>query len=441
MAPFILTGAPASASNVVHVALRSASDRRLRALPLRASAGSTLEAAGRVQLGSLEGTTASIHTNTTVSIAHDLYSRRNSTQSSSLSPAVRNLRFNQLMRGLEHHQQQQQQRQQQQLASPPYHQPPSLFALSLPRSPALPPRDFYLSSAPASSAALQQAPRSPSRRPPVPLFSRNSTDDMRWQSTTTLSVGRMAGSTVPQDLDALLDLPTSDFDPYSATEPVAPHSDLSASAIVPAFSAVNSMNPLTVSPKDLMKEPDFSAPPSAAFTNLTSPSNFESPDPLDSFETSPIFSTVDGDLGGPDSWYPLFPGVAPESEESPLQPAEEVFAFGPPVAARSPSPLFSLSPSRARIKPGGKKRPAVAAVGPRKRDHPLPPIEVADPADSVAVKRARNTQAARKSRQKKVERVEELERTIERLHRDVEYWKQMALNREMAERGFRADDH
>jgi hypothetical protein len=73
----------------------------------------------------------------------------------------------------------------------------------------------------------------------------------------------------------------------------------------------------------------------------------------------------------------------------------------------------------------------VAGVNARQRK-PLPPIKF-DSADPAAMKRARNTEAARKSRARKLERQGEMERRIEELERMLEeskqreeYWRSMA---------------
>jgi hypothetical protein len=67
-------------------------------------------------------------------------------------------------------------------------------------------------------------------------------------------------------------------------------------------------------------------------------------------------------------------------------------------------------------------------VNARKRDKPLPPI-VVDESDAVALKRARNTAAARKSRAKKVNEREDMEGRIAELEAEVERWKSIALGR------------
>jgi hypothetical protein len=78
---------------------------------------------------------------------------------------------------------------------------------------------------------------------------------------------------------------------------------------------------------------------------------------------------------------------------------------------------------------------SVSGVNSRRRDKPLPPITY-DTADPVASKRARNTEAARKSRARKMERhdamerrISELEKQLEDTQRREEYWKSLAQSR------------
>ncbi|EEP80982.1 cross-pathway control protein A [Uncinocarpus reesii 1704] len=75
---------------------------------------------------------------------------------------------------------------------------------------------------------------------------------------------------------------------------------------------------------------------------------------------------------------------------------------------------------------------SISGVKPRNRDKPLPPI-VYDSADPVAAKRARNTEAARKSRARKVEVQEQMERRIAELEKELQksrqseaYWRSIA---------------
>ena len=67
---------------------------------------------------------------------------------------------------------------------------------------------------------------------------------------------------------------------------------------------------------------------------------------------------------------------------------------------------------------GGVKKP-------HRRKDSLPPI-LYDPEDGVAKKRARNTLAARESRQRKVDYVRTLEKSKAELESEVERWKQIA---------------
>ena len=67
------------------------------------------------------------------------------------------------------------------------------------------------------------------------------------------------------------------------------------------------------------------------------------------------------------------------------------------------------------------------------RTEPLPPIVVEDPNDTVAVKRARNTAAARKSRKRREDHMNTLEAENQKLKEEVEYWKKQALSKDQNE--------
>jgi len=56
----------------------------------------------------------------------------------------------------------------------------------------------------------------------------------------------------------------------------------------------------------------------------------------------------------------------------------------------------------------------------------LPQIEAPDPNDLVAVKRMNNTMAARKSRQRQIDKLARLERTVEELAAERNHWKNWA---------------
>ena len=191
---------------------------------------------------------------------------------------------------------------------------------------------------------------------------------------------------------------------------------------LPVFDNAGHMNTRTVSPKDLQIGAS-SAPNSTALTNLTSPSVLNESPGFDNYEVSPVY----GDLDFTDNtvpWPPLFP-----SSDMQVPPPIPPGTIPPQIS----SPLEQSSNSEddrspMRRKPGPRRHSAVSGVGTRRRDRPLPPIIVDDPTDIVAMKRARNTLAARKSRQRKAERLDELESRIAALTKERDQWKTLALS-------------
>jgi Basic region leucine zipper len=182
----------------------------------------------------------------------------------------------------------------------------------------------------------------------------------------------------------------------------------------------------TVSPKDLM-----SGPPSSFSTELGTPqSTFDSPGDL-SFGhfTSPVY-VADHDLPADhNDWTSLFPDsqVMPGDDfdismttMSQLKTTKHVTS-DMDMSAESPASSEDMSPKPGDVSSHRSKS---------KRDlHDLK----FDPADPVAVKRARNTMAARKSRRRKLEkqeqmedRIRELEEMLAKSEKDAQYWKAMA---------------
>jgi len=161
---------------------------------------------------------------------------------------------------------------------------------------------------------------------------------------------------------------------------------------------------------------------------LTSPSTYnDSPEYTDNFDVSPFVGNngdLDQALGDP--WYPLFPQddqvEHSQLSQSPLLPEEE---FEVSEQLRSAN---SRRRSGTGTSPTGTHA-SVSGVAARKRDKPLPPIIVEDPNDTIAMKRARNTLAARKSRQRKMQRFDELEERIAKLEEERDHWKTIALQR------------
>lgn len=184
----------------------------------------------------------------------------------------------------------------------------------------------------------------------------------------------------------------------------------------------------TISPQELLMNP----PASAATTHLTSPLSFFD-SPSESYDTSPLFAPDDVSPGN--DWYSLFPETNPDNEDSsvsPPLPAQNQDHSPAPGSGYSDDELLDQpdSPGTSpifRSSSSGPQRRSVTS-GVRKNRGPLPPIVVEDPSDTVAMKRARNTLAARKSRAKKLERMEEMEVEIEKLKDQVEHWKNLAMN-------------
>ncbi|CAP66734.1 uncharacterized protein PODANS_4_7660, partial [Podospora anserina S mat+] len=292
------------------------------------------------------------------------------------------------------------------------------------------PQQFYASSAPSSSVALN-IPKQRQHRPPVPLFPQGPGGvppgkmNIQGNFTPQHHLARHRGSHMRSDLD---------LDDFTAFEGGA-STTYSSPALPTVFDLSSSVsstgqNLATVSPQELMmNEPFMSAPNSTAFTALTSPSLYNgSPDFCDSYETSPHFGGGGDFDSNPDNWFPLFPTtntepeapkealVGPKPEQSPVITAEELEVKSLASGHRRKS---STSPPT--------RHSSIAGVNSRRRDKPLPPIIVDDPTDTVAMKRARNTLAARKSRERKAARLDELEEKIEKLSAERDHWKQLAL--------------
>ncbi|CAG2006974.1 unnamed protein product [Fusarium graminearum] len=268
-----------------------------------------------------------------------------------------------------------------------------------------PTNQFYASSAPSSSTTLNKQNRA--ARPPVPLFS---------QST----------GSVPQQTAKMMNAADVELEEFTAFEGGA-HTAFSSPAVASVFdfssSASSSIaNLATISPQDLLvQEPFMSAPNSSALTALTSPSIYnESPD-FDQYDVSPNFGNAEFDAPGGE-WFSLFPSepsAVPQLsvETSPEMKSDELDSDSqsPPLNRRK----SGTSPST--------RHSSVAGVNARKRDKPLPPIIIDDPSDIVAMKRARNTLAARKSRERKAMKMDELEDKIAKLEEERDHWKRIAL--------------
>lgn len=292
---------------------------------------------------------------------------------------------------------------------------------------------LYANSAPSSTVGLhQQSPRS---RPPVPLF----------HSTSEIPQSNMARSYLFEGssfLEGALSLsPTLTTSPDSSdtmfnfsefTSVSDEHDDgldESLNNFTTHFEAINDPSlgqPSTVSPKEIMVD-SMSAPPSGAFTDLTTPatSTWESPYTANSCETSPLFIDNLSPDDDPDKWPSLFGEIQDPEREATVSDSitsPKTSHVAPKMSRNDSSPGQTSSRSSQQ-----GRHSFTAGVAPRRRDKPLPVITVEDPTDTIAVKRARNTLAARKSREKRMERTEALVNQVNDLEAEVEHWKGIAL--------------
>lgn len=188
--------------------------------------------------------------------------------------------------------------------------------------------------------------------------------------------------------------------------------------------------PQTVSPIDCLLSPD-NVPGSALFSDLTSPSmSNTSPDFSDNFDASPMLASTDAI---PDNWFPLFSDneavddsfqhttnlvdTTEEGLEDLPCPTKVTETFEQTSSSPSPSPsiLHRLS------SPSGVQKN-------RRTGKTLEPIEVED-LDPVSAKRAKNTMAARKSRQKKRDVEEQLRIELAAMTAERDRWMHAAIAR------------
>ncbi|KAF2267007.1 hypothetical protein CC78DRAFT_566434 [Lojkania enalia] len=279
---------------------------------------------------------------------------------------------------------------------------------------------FYANSAPSSTTELQQPQlQQRQQRPPVPLFSSFSNNITQPQQQNITMADLNSNNSFDSNMGAGLG--------------PAYGSDSDWEFPASAFTSINdasatSGSTRTISPKDIFQDPFGSAPPSTAFTDLTSPEIGESPFIGESYETSPMFY---GDaVAATDKWYSLFPEAEAESNIKPAQPADLERTVSQNSLARSSSSSNSpitLDSSNRRKSTTNSPALNASISKPRRRKGVLPPITV-DPNDKAALKRARNTLAARDSRQRKFDHVQSLERRNAELEAEVEKWKNIAIS-------------
>ncbi|KAK2800072.1 hypothetical protein FQN51_006311 [Onygenales sp. PD_10] len=278
------------------------------------------------------------------------------------------------------------------------------------------PASFYAASAPSNS------PRS--KRPPVPLFNHSAENISSRQNLNTQQAHRrvMSTSNIPLGFPEYLDFSTDLL-----------VEDLMESPGTASFSSVNEpgSNQVTVSPKDLMLDASSSLPPSGCLTNISTPPSFDSPGYF-SQNASPMFFN-DADLPDSGQWASLFPQSSSVEDVEKAAMIPDLPITGPVAVASSPVVKNSSSTEGSpRSGRPSTRHSSVSGVKARHREKPLPAIEY-DPTDATAAKRARNTEAARKSRARKLEyqvqmetRIAELEAALEESRRNETYWKSLA---------------
>lgn len=283
--------------------------------------------------------------------------------------------------------------------------------------------NFYANSAPSSTTGLAQPSlqlqQHLQQRPPVPLFHSTSSNIPQIHSVTNMA-DLNTNNSFDSNLGSGLGQSFGSSDMW----------DMSASTS--AFTSINSVagSTQTVSPKDIFNDPLGSVPPSTAFTNLTSPDIDQSPYLHDNFDTSPMFSH-DSTLA-PEDWFPLFPNAEQFTTATPyIAPALERTISTSSNAQSNPSSMNSpvILDNGARRKSSVTGSPATNGAGvnkSRRRKEKLSPI-IVDPTDKVALKRARNTLAARDSRQRKFDHVQTLEKRNAELEAEIEKWKSIAV--------------
>ncbi|TID21649.1 cross-pathway control protein 1 [Venturia nashicola] len=276
-------------------------------------------------------------------------------------------------------------------------------------------QNFYSNSAPGSTVNI----RPQQTRPPVPLFNSNSTENIHSLSS---QLPTMTGNSLSSTLSPNMSLTrfpdyNMSFDSLDANFGAGSDDYLFDSTV--GFTAINTgaSSAQTVSPKDIFSDGLGSAPPSTAFTNLTSPDINESPYIADSYECSPLFTDNAAITGDTTDWFSLFPdSTADKPSANPMerQPSGQTSSSGNSPLILDTSNYNRRKPSNPMSPAGHNRHSSVSGVKPRRRKGPLPPIAV-DPEDKTALKRARNTLAARDSRQRKLDHVSSLENRIREL--------------------------
>lgn len=305
----------------------------------------------------------------------------------------------------------------------------------------------YASSASSPSVTFHRLQGIHSTRPPVPLFNQSTGTVHQRQPANMMNAaglskplhGQITKPVCLHDVPDVPDVYLDEFTPFEGGASLFPSP--AVSSVMDNFcdksSSASTLG--TISPHDLVHD-SMSAPTSGALTALTTPSSIfdESPD-IDVFGASPLFGSHEFDASCD---WPLFPRDSsyqkdtqlPESEVTPAEARDDKVSTTELALAVDNVTTTINSPA-----PRGARQSSVAGVNSRRRK-PLSPIIAPDVNDITAMKRHRNTLAARKSRQRKVlhlaaleERIAELEAERDHWEAESHHWKSLALSQSAAQ--------
>jgi len=220
------------------------------------------------------------------------------------------------------------------------------------------------------------------------------------------------------------DMDCFDFDSFEDSAGGA----MEANVMDSHYSAMNNLSShtsstslLTASPHDIFYTP--SEPPSAAFSNLTTPETH-------SFDSPEFYLYDDSNVQNLDDLDPSAPlfGDVPDlfnreamKQQSTMQSLSHAYTIESPSATDAPEEAPAMSRTTSTTgKPSSRgsqqgRQSSISGVSKRRVKSDLPPITVQNPNDVIAIKRARNTMAARKSRDRRATHIDELEADNARL--------------------------
>jgi Basic region leucine zipper len=205
-------------------------------------------------------------------------------------------------------------------------------------------------------------------------------------------------------------------------------------AINGSGTAQTTSNTGTVSPKDIMNDSiAISAPSSTAFPNLSTPGSGYLESPYlgnSSLDTSPMNAdgALDADLDF-SGYTSLFPDANDQFNKANVHANTSFTSVSSAYNGTSPMVRQKSSPGRPSSSTHGRQHSVTSGVRPSKQNKPLPDI-VLDPNRDTKedLKRKKNTAAARKSRQRKLESAEALQTENERLNEEISRLKQIVYS-------------